>query len=358
MILAIRNLLFDRVRLLLAIAGVAFAVFLMVFQGSLLQGFSRAASNVIDSTSGDIWIAARGVPCFDFPNPIRSSIGSMAYGVAGVRNVHRVVSGLQFWQRPSGSQKTVVVVGVEGGGLQTPESVMVDESDLATLEVRAVPVEIEIGQQRAHVSGTIRGFASFIGSPYVFAPYDEASKYLHLGDERTMFLVVEIARGYSAGDVRRELAGRFPEADVWLASEFSARARNYWILQTGAGGALLTAALLGFLVGAVIVSQTMYGMTMENLEEFATLKAIGASSWFITRIVLWQAVLAGVAGTMVGIALSFPAVSAAKAVVGWIYTPWWLPGWIAGASLIMCCLASIASIRTALEVEPARVFRA
>ena len=50
MTLAIRNLLHDRVRLLLAVAGVAFAVFLMVFQGSLLQGFSRAASIVIDAT--------------------------------------------------------------------------------------------------------------------------------------------------------------------------------------------------------------------------------------------------------------------------------------------------------------------
>jgi hypothetical protein len=59
-----------------------------------------------------------------------------------------------------------------------------------------------------------------------------------------------------------------------------------------------------------------------------------------------------------GIGLSFPAVSAAKSVVGWIYTPWWLPGWIAGASLIMCAVASVASIRTALGVEPARVFRA
>lgn len=52
-------------RFLVTIVGIAFAVFLIVFQGSLLTGFVSAASSVIDATDADLWIAARGVSCVD-----------------------------------------------------------------------------------------------------------------------------------------------------------------------------------------------------------------------------------------------------------------------------------------------------
>ena len=68
--LAWRNLSHDRLRFLVTVIGIAFAVFLMVFQGSLLTGFIRTASKGIDLTDGDIWISARGVDCFEFATPI------------------------------------------------------------------------------------------------------------------------------------------------------------------------------------------------------------------------------------------------------------------------------------------------
>jgi len=48
----------------------------------------------------------------------------------------------------------------------------------------------------------------------------------------------------------------------------------YWTMKTGAGGGL-TAAFWPFLIGLVVVSQTIYANTMENIEEYATLKALG-----------------------------------------------------------------------------------
>lgn len=52
MILAWRNLSHDRLRFFVTIIGIAFAVFLMIFQGSLLTGFIRASS----------WLTAPGPP--------------------------------------------------------------------------------------------------------------------------------------------------------------------------------------------------------------------------------------------------------------------------------------------------------
>ena len=158
--------------------------------------------------------------------------------------------------------------------------------------------------------------------------------------------------------MKRQLQARLPDVDVLTRDEFARRSQIYWISQTGAGGGILAAAILGFLVGLVIVSQTIYATTMENLEEFATLKALGASRWYVMKIVLGQALICGVIGTLIGVAVTFPLVGQAQRAIPWIQTPWWLPVGMIGPSLAMCCLAALVSIRAALNVEPARVFRA
>ena len=56
--LAWQNIIHDRARFSVTVLGVCFAVFLMIFQGSLLAGFLRAASRLIDASDSDIWIAS------------------------------------------------------------------------------------------------------------------------------------------------------------------------------------------------------------------------------------------------------------------------------------------------------------
>src|SRR5436853_7060788 len=80
----------DRARFSVTVLGVSFAVFLMVFQGSLLAGFLRAASRLIDASDADIWITARGVQAFEFGTPIEGRVREMAAGVPGVMETSRV----------------------------------------------------------------------------------------------------------------------------------------------------------------------------------------------------------------------------------------------------------------------------
>jgi putative ABC transport system permease protein len=173
-----------------------------------------------------------------------------------------------------------------------------------------------------------------------------------------MFLLIRLAGRRDPRAVKAELRRRFPDLVVWSRAAFSRSAKEYCLLQTGAGGALLTAALLGFVVGTVIASKTMYALTVENLEEFATLAAMGAKRRFIVGIVLTQAFVAVVLGATAGLALASMAAEGARSVVAWIYAPGWLSPAMAASTLLMCSIASLASIRKAIAVEPGRVFRA
>jgi putative ABC transport system permease protein len=166
-----------------------------------------------------------------------------------------------------------------------------------------------------------------------------------------------VAKDDDIASVKAQLTARLPEVDVWTRDEFGRRSKLYWITQTGAGAAILTAAVLAFLIGLVVVSQTIYATTMEHLDEFATLKALGASQRFVIKVVLNQSLACCVAGCVLGLLATIPMVAFARRAVAWIYTPWWLMLVVLIPSLLMCVLASIMSIRTALSVEPAKVFR-
>lgn len=369
--LAWRNLSHNRLRFVVTLIGIAFATFLMVFQGSLFTGFVCASSKVIEASDAELWIVPRGVSCVEFGAPLPQRFRDLAQGVPGVARVERLAAGYVTYQKPSGLREAVFLLGVEPGNARVPtpflngasgavlsETLLVDKSNAAKLEAGSGAVEVEINRQRARVGGVIEGFGSFLGAPYVFTGYTDATRYLGLGAEETMFLLAHSAPETEVETVRRALQARLTEADVLTRVEFARRSQFFWVVKTGAGGALLTAGLLGFIVGLVIVSQNIYATTLENLEEFATLKAIGAPAAYVRGVVLNQALISGVAGATLGLLATFPLVKLTLRFISWVYTPWWLPLGVIVVSLLMCMLASLVSVKKVIALEPGRVFRA
>ena len=370
--LAWQNIIHDRARFSITVLGVCFAVFLMIFQGSLLAGFLRAASRLIDASDSDIWITSRGVPAFEFGTILESRVREMAAGVPGVMETGRVCMAFAVYRTPNGTQQVVALVGAdpnvgkhfpvpnmpESGGATSPEAVLYDVSDRKQMDVTTLPAEVEINRHRANIEREIEGYGAFLGVPFLFTSYRNATRYMDFGPDDAMYILLRVGNGYSVSDVQQTLRQRLPEVDVLTQSEFAHKSRMYWTMKTGAGGAILTAAVLAFLIGLVVVSQTIYANTMENIEEYATLKALGASRTFVARIVLSQALICGVLGSILGLLAALPSIGYAKSLIPWIYAPWWLPAVMVVPSLIMCALASIASVRSALTVEPGRVFRA
>ena len=276
------------------------------------------------------------------------------------------------YRTPNGTQQVVALVGadpnigsrfpvpnmLESAGETSPDAVLYDVSDRKQMQVSSLPAEVEINRHRASIEREIEGYGAFLGVPFLFTSYRNAAHFMGFRSEDAMYILLRVGNGYAVADVQQNLRRRLPEIDVLTQSEFAHKSRMYWTMKTGAGGAILTAAVLAFLIGLVVVSQTIYANTMENIEEYATLKALGASQTFVARIVLSQALICGVLGSILGLIAAIPSVGYAKSLIPWIYSPWWLPAVMVVPSLVMCALASIASVRSALTVEPGRVFRA
>jgi putative ABC transport system permease protein len=372
-VIAVQALVFERLRSAVAVCGVAFAVLLMTFMGSLLFGFVAAAGRVINSTGGDIWMASRGVSCFDCAAPMPSRYRDVVLGVDGVEAAGRAVSGFTVWRKPSGAATTIALIGIDanvvgkiplafdtGTGASPDNAVVIDRSNTAALAAISVPTDVEIGvtPRRARVARIADGFGSFFAAPYVFTSYANAHEYFGLPAELTHFVIMRVSSDANIDNVVRDLRARFPDVDVWPTAAFAQQTSAYWLTQTGAGTAILMSAVLGLIVGIVVVSQNMYATVVDRLDEFATLKALGASAGLVRRCVVLQALILGFIGSAVGLLMTVPAVRAARSAISWVETPVWLPVVVLMIGLAMSVVASTVAVRRAINADPASVFRA
>jgi putative ABC transport system permease protein len=116
---------------------------------------------------------------------------------------------------------------------------------------------------------------------------------------------------------------------------------------------------IALVVGTVVTGQTFYLFVLENLKQFGALKAIGVTNRRITRMILLQALVVGMIGYCIGIAMTaifFEATHNNLDLRGF-YLPAEVMGGVAVAVLLIVFLATVMSVRRVAALEPAVVFR-
>ena len=121
------------------------------------------------------------------------------------------------------------------------------------------------------VTAVTEGIRSFTTTPYVFLNIDRARGYTGTASDEASYFLVRLQPKADLEQVRRNLLANISDVEVLTSAEFGDRSRSFWLFSTGAGAALFAGALLGVIVGTVIVAQTLYSSTKDHLNEFATL---------------------------------------------------------------------------------------
>jgi putative ABC transport system permease protein len=206
------------------------------------------------------------------------------------------------------------------------------------------------------VVGLTEGIRSFTTAPYVFMPLARARAIMGMTENQTTFYLVKLQPGAEAPIVQRALQARLSGVEVLTTTEFRDRSLAHWLFSTGAGVALIGGALLGTLVGTVIVAQTLYSSTKDHLNEFATLRALGSSSGYIHRVILLQAALSAGFGYALGMTIALIIIEASKnSALPIIMTPGLAAGLLA-LTIFMCAISALAAIMKVTRIDPAMVF--
>jgi putative ABC transport system permease protein len=206
------------------------------------------------------------------------------------------------------------------------------------------------------VTALTGGIRSFTTLPYVFTSIENARRFVGATPDQATYQLVKLAPGADIETVRAAIAKRLPDNEILTHAEFRDRSLNYWMFNTAAGAALIAGAALGVIVGVVIVAQTLYSSTKDHLNEFATLRALGASASYIHAVILIQAVLSAVIGYIVGFTLTMLLINATKnSTLNIVMTPK-LAFALFLLTLGMCIFAAISAIFKVTRIDPAGVF--
>ena len=374
--LASRNLFHDRIRLIATVVGIVFSIVLVTVQLGVFLSFERMITTMIDHAQADVWIAPAGTKSFEGSALLAGRERFQALSADGVAEVIPVVVGYSSWRSPKGGAATPIFlvgtsVGASSGSaglrpwnvvegsvddLSMPDAVAIDRSYAEQLGVGEIGGAAEIGNQKARVVAITKGIRSFTTTPQVFTSLERARSYLGVPTSDANYFMVRVAPDADVAAVRNRLAASLSDAEVLTPAEFRHRSRVFWLFDTGAGAALLGSAILGIIVGTIIVAQTLYSSTKDHLKEFATLRAIGSSRVYILKVILVQALLSAVLGFSIAAAIGFALVNAtADSALPVVMTPELTLGLFA-LTVAMCAIAAISAIRVVTRIDPAMVF--
>ncbi|NER82252.1 MAG: FtsX-like permease family protein [Leptolyngbya sp. SIO1D8] len=374
--LALLNLLHERTRLIVAIAGVAFAVLLIFmnlgFQGALLQ----STITFYDQINADIFLSS---PQSLEISSTKAFPRERLYQVAGVEGVDHVMPlYLEYllWRNPETRISRAMFVfainpqdpvflmpelqNLEAiAALERPNTVFIDRLSRAEFGPQTTGIETEADRRQAKIGGQYTlggGFAAdgtLIMSDQNFVRYFDPRPFnlINLG-------LIKLAPGANAERVATTMRQLLPaDVRVLTKAEIMQNDLRFWLENTAIGFIFTLGVVVSFVVGTVIVYQILYTDIRDHLKEYATLKAMGYNSFYLFTVVLQEAVILAVMGYFPGfvVALGLYRLTFQATQLPMFMNPARMVG-VFILTVIMCGLSGLISVRRAATADPAEVF--
>ena len=370
-IAALKMLLHDRSTTAGSLLGVVAIVFLVGQQLSVLFGLFTFMSVLPDHSGADIWICSKNTENVNATGSIPLRFIDRISGLHGIEWVEPVVFASGTFKREDGQYQVVQVVGVRTPQLAlgpwrfykgSPhvlfdyDGITVDRLDLKILGYPKLHQFYEINNTRVRISGITQSIRGFSGT-MVFTNMVKAKEVVNFLPGRCSAILVKVKPDTDLNLMITTLKSLVPRAEVISASDLSNKTRTYYIRNTGIGGSFGFSTLVGALVGIVIITLTMYTGVLHREKEFAVLRALGARKRDILIIVLYQSLMIGMVGILIGfLLLAFFLYGTQDSRLP-SYMPRVVPLYHAFSTLILCLLGSLLAMRKATRIDPASVFR-
>ena len=367
-------------RLLVALSGIAFAVLLIMMQLGFRSALFESAVRFHERFDYDIALFSPDSVFIVRPQTFSIRRLYQAMGYEAVEDATPVYIFPSVWKNPWNNQRrSINTIGFHPDDalldlpgfddirtrLRQQDVVLFDRGsrpefgDVAGAIEAGERVVTEINDREMEVAGLFEMGTSFGIDGTVITSDDnwlrlfpnKPRSEIHLG-------LIRLREGEDVAAVRDAMEGYLPEDVLVMTKQnFVLREKDYWYGATPIGYIFAFGAIMGFVVGAIIVYQILFADVSEHLNEYATLRAIGYKNRFVSGIVLQQAAILAVLGYIPGVAAA-----------------WWLYGKAAGATnlplyitqeraitvftltLAMCAISALLAVRKVRRLDPAEVF--
>ena len=370
----------EKLRLLIALAGIAFAAILMFMQLGFQAALYDSATRFHQSLQADLVLISTRSKSLGYMRTFSWRRLYQILGFNGVKSVSPVYVGFRDWKNPdNGNFRAIYVYGFQLGNpafnfpelartldqLKLNESILFDRASraeygsIATQFEQGKSIITELGNKRVKVVGLFTLGPSFGADGNVIV---SDLNFLRLFTDRKVgqidIGIIQLQPQVNPQKVLKNIQATLPKDVRVLTHEgFVEFEKNYWKTSTSIGFIFTLGVGMGFIVGTVIVYQILYADVADHLAEYATLKAMGYKESYLEIVVLQEGILLGVLGYIPGFALTLGLYDLTKQAT-------FLPiAMTLTRSLIvlvlaiaMCCISGLIAVRKLRKIDPAEIF--
>ena len=375
--IALKMLLGDRAKYLLLISAISFSVLLMTHQCSVFFGLLRWSTATIRNMQVPLWVVD---PLVEQPGevlPLLHTDLTRVRSVEGVKWAVPLFFSFQQARIERGSFKTIQLMGLDTATLIGAPSrmlagslvdiwqdgaVIIDEVAVHHFSVgRDSPIGIgdrfDINDREVRVVGICKLDPSFFGYPYVYTTFDRALQIAPLQRKNLAFILAAPEKELDLKNVAHSIE-QATQLKVFTEEDFFWSTINWVFKNTGIPFSFSITIIMGFLVGVAVSGQTFYSFILENLKHLGALKAMGAGTGLLCRMLVLQAFLVGFIGYGIGVGITsiFGHMS-----IGTNSFPFFMPYEILMIAFLavlgICLFSAFLGIKQVQKVDAAEVFR-
>ena len=370
----------EKPRLIVALAGIAFADFLMFMQLAFREALFESNVRLHTSLEGEVVLINPQSNAVNFLESFSQRRLYQALDLKEVASVHPIYVGLTSWKNPQTRRSSEVLViaanpnelvfnlpGMQQNlkPIKMPDVVLFDRGSrpdfgpIATDFDQGKKIETEVGGRRIKVGGVVELGASF-GSDGNIVTSD--LNFFRLFKNRKAGLIdiglIKLKPGANPETVVAQLRQYLPkDIEVLSKQEFIQKEKDYWATSTPIGFIFALGTVMGFIVGTVIVYQILYSEVSDHLSEYATLKAMGYSQTYLLLVVFQEAFILASLGYIPGFGFAVFLYSIAKnATLLPIYMTVSRAILVFLLTMLMCFISGLISVRKLQAADPADVF--
>lgn len=375
---AYKFLKYDKPKSIGVIIGIVICTFLIGQQVGILAFLMSLMGGLIDNSDtekAEIWVVDKITVNVNELARLDGSLVREIRSVEGIEETYPVVVAGATASFTSGKNAPVILIGsdppyfvagpndkkTEGSDVNSlirDAAVSAEFFDASTFaNPTDVGTELEINGKRAYIALQTQNARGFGGS-YLYTTLARARYYGSFPDDKVSAIAVSIKEGYQAEVIRDNINKKFTTVRAWKTEDLKKSTVRFILVSSNIGTSIGSLVIFAIISGFFIIGLTLYSSAMDRIKDYGTLKAMGATNSYVTKLILAQSFIFSVTGFLLAWIL-LAGFKAGVADAGLIirFSPLLLGGLFLITFLISIGSAFFFSIRTIRNVEPASVFR-
>ncbi|HIK52541.1 MAG TPA: FtsX-like permease family protein [Oscillatoriales cyanobacterium M59_W2019_021] len=378
--LGLLQLKHDRMRLLVAIAGITFADVLIFMQLGFAAALYKTNTQYPRTLKADLVIIGTQAKNFGKLRTFPRRRLYQALDVPGVASADALYIQSVDWRNPQTRKKTSMLlvgqnpdrpsfnlpeVNQQLDAIRMPDTVLFDRAsrgkyqDIITRVQQGERVTTEIGRRTVTVAGLFKVGASFSDDGALITSDQNFLRLFPKRDAGAVSLgLIRLHPGSDPDRVRAAVAARLPDDVQVLTNRGYIDFEMAEIKATSPIGFVFgLGTTMGFIVGIVIVYQVLSTDVNSHLAEYATFKAMGYRNAYLLGVIFEEALILSILGFIPGLAIALGAYQlTATATALPIAMPFGRGVIVLLLTFVMCGASGAIATRRLQAADPADIF--